>query len=94
MTNTLNSAHLLIDYQNDFVDPNGQLYVQQAEKIGAKIAEILSFCQEHQIINIASEDRHPEGHVSFASRYGKEPFSPTPDGRDLLWPDHCIAGTW
>jgi nicotinamidase/pyrazinamidase len=43
---------------------------------------------------VLTQDWHPEGHLSFASRHqGQAPFSEIqmPYGPQTLWPDHC---TW
>jgi nicotinamidase/pyrazinamidase len=46
----------------------------------------------------ATQDWHPEGHASFASAHeGKKPGE-TVDlpgvKNQILWPDHCVQGTW
>ena len=49
------------------------------------------------LLIIDSVDYHPEGHVSFASAWGTQPFTQNPlhpdNPSDLLWTDHSIAGT-
>lgn len=53
---------------------------------------------------IFTQDWHPEGHISFASRWqkkGGEMFKPfaikgqpgIKDREQMLWPDHCVQGT-
>ncbi|PPE06029.1 isochorismatase family protein [Williamsoniiplasma lucivorax] len=59
------TALLIIDYQYDFVNPKGSLYVLHAEKLKPYIqALMLKFHQENQLI-IASMDDHPNDHASF-----------------------------
>jgi nicotinamidase/pyrazinamidase len=45
---------------------------------------------------ILTQDWHPAGHSSFASRHaGKAPFETVEMdyGTQTLWPDHCVQGT-
>ena len=45
---------------------------------------------------VATQDWHPEGHISFASTHpGSKPFDTISlYGHDqVLWPDHCVAGS-
>jgi nicotinamidase/pyrazinamidase len=49
---------------------------------------------EHVVL---TQDWHPPGHRSFASAHpGKRPFDTTrlSYGEQILWPDHCVQGTW
>ena len=46
---------------------------------------------------ILTQDWHPPGHMSFASSYpDKAPFETItmPYGPQILWPDHCIQGSF
>jgi len=46
---------------------------------------------------VLTQDWHPAGHFSFASTHpGKKPFETiaTSYGPQVLWPDHCVQGTW
>ena len=47
--------------------------------------------KERSGLVIASFDRHPKDHISFASRFGIDPF--TPYEGDVKWPDHGVQGT-
>lgn len=85
------TAFILVDYQNDFVDPRGALYVRDAEKLVNNIQNFLLFCKDKNILTVATQDWHPETHCSFASSHGKEAFT-MHDG-DMLRPDHCVADT-
>ena len=45
---------------------------------------------------VATQDWHPEGHISFASGHpGKNPFEVAEirGTEQVLWPDHCLEGT-
>lgn len=85
---------LIVDYQNDFADPNGALYVKGAEKLLDFINKEIDSGKYDEIW--ACEDNHPRGHVSFASTHNKNVFDTieTPNGTQVLWPDHCVEGTW
>ena len=46
---------------------------------------------------VLTQDWHPAGHFSFASTHpGKKPFETiaAPYGPQVLWPDHCVQGSW
>jgi len=87
------SGLILVDIQPDFV-PGGALAVEGGDEILAPVARLM---REGPFgLQVATQDWHPLGHVSFASRYaGREPM----DVIDLygheqtLWPDHCMQGT-
>jgi nicotinamidase/pyrazinamidase len=87
---------IIIDPQNDFTNKAGSLYVDGAEKAIENINKLLEKGNYDKVI--ATQDWHPRNHVSFASQYpGKKPFVDTVDtfyGKQELWPDHCIQGTW
>lgn len=83
-------AFLLIDYQNDFVDPKGALYVKGAEKLAERISKYVTTNKGKQFL-VASQDRHPAEHMSFASQHKVAPF--TQIGEEMKRPDHCIKDT-
>ncbi|XWV25642.1 hypothetical protein QJ856_gp0111 [Tupanvirus deep ocean] len=56
-------ALLVIDMQNDFVSPNGNLFVKDADKIIAPIAQLIS--DYDWALVVFSQDWHPREHVSF-----------------------------
>ncbi len=84
---------LVIDVQNDFC-PGGSLEVKEGDRIVEIVNRIMPcFCKV-----VATQDWHPKEHISFASNHSsKEPFDsielPGLGGRQVLWPDHCVAGT-
>ena len=84
-------ALVIVDVQNDFC-PGGSLAVPE----GGQIGPVINRMSRDFPLVVASQDWHPEGHISFASQHeGKEPFdTATINGDDwTLWPDHCVKGT-
>lgn len=83
---------LVVDVQNDFL-PGGALAVPDGDAV---VAPIRAFAASFDHI-VLTQDWHPAGHMSFASRHpGRRPFEviDLPDGRrQVLWPDHCVQGT-
>ena len=83
-------ALLIVDLQNDFL-PGGALAIPKGNQI---IPTINSLLEKFSCV-VASKDWHPPGHISFASRHGKQPGEviDTEIGKQILWPDHCIQDT-
>jgi nicotinamidase/pyrazinamidase len=82
---------VIVDVQVDFC-AGGSLAVPEAEAI---LPVVNGLMHEFRRV-IVTQDWHPSGHVSFASSHpGRSPFSriTLPYGEQILWPDHCIAGT-
>ena len=82
---------LIIDVQNDFM-PTGSLPVPNGDKIVSIINEI----QPKFDLVIATQDWHPEDHISFASNHnGASPFDEIEiKGQpQTLWPNHCVQGS-
>ncbi len=89
----IKKALIITDVQKDFC-PGGSL----ATNDGNRIVPIINKLQQTYRFDkiIATQDWHPEGHRSFASIYDNHtPFDIIKDKRgiDVLWPDHCVAGT-
>ena len=86
-----NDALIVIDVQNDFCT-GGALAVPDGEAVIPTISKYMEYFETI----VFTQDWHPEGHSSFASGYeGKNPLE-TIDlsyGTQVLWPDHCVAGT-
>lgn len=82
------TAHIIVDFQNDFVDKKWNLSVQAAS-LWPVITNIMNSCKEQLIPNIATRDWHPDGHTSFASSRNEEPKY-----IDWSWSDHCIQHSW
>ncbi|MDX3925098.1 MAG: bifunctional nicotinamidase/pyrazinamidase [Shinella sp.] len=84
---------LLVDLQNGFC-PGGNLAVPGGDDVIA-IANRLAAEGRYSLV-VASQDWHPADHGSFASNHpGKAPFEMGELGGkpQMMWPDHCIAGT-
>jgi len=83
-------ALLVIDVQNCFI-PGGTLPVPNGEQVVPIINDIAG----KFTCVVMTQDWHPEGHISFASTHGKEPFSviEMPYGPQVMWPAHCVQGT-
>jgi nicotinamidase/pyrazinamidase len=82
---------VIIDLQNDFM-PGGTLEVPG----GDEIIQVINQLQQSFGLVIATQDWHPENHMSFASNHqGKKPFDTIKwEGMDqILWPDHCIRNS-
>lgn len=82
---------LIIDIQNDFC-PGGALEVEEGDKI---VPLVNSLMARFPLI-AATQDWHPPDQISFASQHsGKNPFDTIQieDYEQILWPEHCVAGT-
>jgi nicotinamidase/pyrazinamidase len=81
---------IIIDLQNDFLK-NGSLEVRGADEIVPIIHQLIP-CFDHVI---ATQDWHPETHVSFAKTHQKNVGDTIPvRGRSQkLWPVHCVKKT-
>jgi nicotinamidase/pyrazinamidase len=83
---------LIVDVQNDFC-PGGALAVPQGDEI-VPVVNRLAAEFSHVIL---TQDWHPRGHASFASSHpGRKPFDTisVAYGEQILWPDHCVQGTY
>ncbi len=86
-------ALVLVDIQNDFL-PGGALAVPEGDAV-VPVANALMAGQRWDRI-VATQDLHPAGHGSFASAHpGRHPFElgELSGQPQVLWPDHCVAGT-
>jgi len=84
-------ALIVVDVQNDFC-PGGALAVPDGDAVVPVINRLMRIFP----IVVATQDWHPEGHISFASRHeGKNPFEviEIQGTEQMLWPDHCVEGT-
>jgi nicotinamidase/pyrazinamidase len=83
---------IVVDMQNDFM-PGGSLGTPGADEIIPLINTLAK-----RFFNIVLlQDWHPADHISFASNHqGKQPFDviDLPYGPQVLWPDHCIQGSF
>lgn len=89
----LRSALIIIDVQPDFM-PGGALACEQGDAVIAPIRQLLDRGLFKHVV--ATQDWHPEGHISFASQHpGHAPFEEIDlyGHPQTLWPPHCIANT-
>jgi nicotinamidase/pyrazinamidase len=83
---------LVVDVQNDFL-PGGALAVPEGDAI-VPLVNALAQCFAHVAL---TQDWHAPGHLSFASSHtGSAPFDviTLPYGPQILWPDHCVQGSF
>ena len=84
-------ALVIIDVQNDFM-PGGSLAVPNADMV----IPVINKLQDQFDLIVATQDWHPQNHLSFASNHdNKKPFEKAMNGdhEEILWPDHCVQGT-
>ncbi len=84
-------ALIVVDLQRDFL-PGGALAVAGGDEVVQPIARL---CRRFATV-VATQDFHPIGHVSFASAHPcRQPFDQVVLHGDvqMLWPDHCVAGS-
>jgi nicotinamidase/pyrazinamidase len=83
---------LVVDLQNDFL-PGGALGVPG----GNEIVPVVNRLAQRFAHTALTQDWHVAGHDSFASRHpGRAPFDTIElsYGPQILWPDHCVQGTF
>ena len=87
----MTAALIVADIQNDFL-PGGALAVPRGDETVAIANRLMPLFPTV----VLTADWHPADHSSFASQHvGKSPYDvvPMPYGNQVLWPDHCVAGT-
>ncbi len=87
------SALILVDVQPDFL-PGGALPTHRGDEILEPVARLLE--ANPFGLCVATQDWHPRNHVSFASNHpGRRSMDVIElyGHEQVLWPDHCIAGT-
>jgi nicotinamidase/pyrazinamidase len=86
------AALIVVDVQNGFVT-GGNLAVPGGEEVVPVINRIAP-----AFLNVVlTQDWHPAGHASFAgSHVGKKPFEfvDLAYGSQVLWPEHCVQGSF
>jgi nicotinamidase/pyrazinamidase len=86
------AALLIVDIQNDFL-PGGALAVAGGDAVIPTINRVAL----HFDKIVLTQDWHPPGHISFASSHpGMSAYATIdlPYGKQVLWPDHCVQGTY
>jgi nicotinamidase/pyrazinamidase len=75
------AALIVVDVQNDFADPDGNLYVPDGEKVVPAIADEIAAAREAGSLVVYTQDWHPESTPHFQKDGG-------------IWPVHCVMDTW
>jgi nicotinamidase/pyrazinamidase len=75
------TALLVVDVQNDFADPEGNLYVRGGEDVVPLAGEAVTAAQNASASVVYTQDWHPASTPHFAKDGG-------------IWPVHCVAETW
>jgi nicotinamidase/pyrazinamidase len=79
--------------QPDFM-PGGALAIAEGDAILQPISRLMT--EGPFWIQVATQDWHPAGHISFASSHpGHQPMDTIElyGHEQVLWPDHCVQGT-
>ena len=76
-----NTALIVVDVQNDFVDPRGSLYVQDAQSVVPNINRMISDARSEGRLIVYTQDWHPDVTPHFEKDGG-------------IWPVHCLAESW
>ncbi|MFL5756024.1 MAG: isochorismatase family protein [Chloroflexota bacterium] len=74
-------ALIVVDVQNDFVDPNGSLSVRGGKDVVPRVNREIDAAIGSGAIAVYTQDWHPESTPHFAKDGG-------------TWPVHCVADTW
>ena len=84
-------ALLIVDVQNDFC-PDGALAVPDGDTVIPIINRISSRFDKV----VATQDWHPENHMSFAVQHRLPEYDVIrlKGVEQVLWPVHCVFGTW
>lgn len=75
------TALIVVDYQNDFADPAGGLYVRGGERLLGPINNALALARSAGSLVVCTQDWHPSATPHFAKDGG-------------IWPVHCVGETW
>lgn len=87
-----NDVLIVVDVQNDFL-PGGSLAVPAGDEIIAVINQIAPLFANV----VVTQDWHPDSHISFASSHPQHSagqMMQLPYGSQILWPDHCVQGSF
>jgi nicotinamidase/pyrazinamidase len=76
-----NTALIIVDVQNDFADPNGNLYVKGGYEVVPIINSQIARAREAGARVAYTADWHPESTPHFQKDGG-------------IWPVHCVGETW
>ena len=85
------TALIIVDIQNDFL-PGGALAVPRGDEIIPIVNELMP---RYELV-VATQDWHPENHISFADNHPGKNAGETIDLDGIpqtLWPVHCVEGS-
>jgi nicotinamidase/pyrazinamidase len=75
------TALIVVDVQNDFADPKGNLHVPEGDAIIPRINTEIQRALAAGATVVYTQDWHPENTPHFEKDGG-------------IWPVHCVMGTW
>ena len=75
------TALVIVDVQNDFADPAGNLSVKGGDAVVPVINGEIDMASSAGATIVATQDWHPESTPHFQKDGG-------------IWPVHCVGGTW
>lgn len=75
------TALVVVDVQNDFAHPSGNLYVPGGEEVVRIVNEGIARAKQAGALVVYTQDWHPETTPHFEKDGG-------------VWPTHCVQGTW
>lgn len=75
------TALIVVDMQNDFVDPAGTLSVRGADQIVDRVNREVAAARDAGALVVYTQDFHPPATPHFAKDGG-------------VWPVHCVGGAW
>ena len=91
------SALIIVDIQNDFCT-GGALAVSNGDEVINPLNRLARSFANYGGRIIATQDWHPENHISFASSHPGKIAGDTVQtslvNEQILWPDHCVKGTY
>jgi nicotinamidase/pyrazinamidase len=75
------TALIVVDVQNDFADPGGNLYVAGGELVVPVVNQQIADARAAGALIVYTQDWHPESTPHFEKDGG-------------IWPVHCVMNTW
>ncbi len=75
------TALVVVDVQNDFADPDGSLFVRDADSVIDVANSEIATARAAGALVVYTQDGHPADTPHFAKDGG-------------TWPVHCVGGTW
>jgi nicotinamidase/pyrazinamidase len=75
------TALIVVDVQNDFADPSGNLYVAGGESVVPRVNVEIMRARAAGALVVYTQDWHPESTPHFEKDGG-------------IWPVHCVKETW